>query len=193
MSVASAARRRTAAPVTAYIGLGANLGDVQATLDAAFFAIASLPGTTVLAASSLYRSAPVDAAGPDYLNAAMAIRTRLAPSSLLAALQRIERQHGRERSYRNAPRTLDLDLLLYGDAQISEPRLTVPHPRLAQRAFVLRPLAEIDSGLLIPGSGRVAGLLAAVSDQPVSRLPAQASAAPGASQGLVLPRSESSA
>jgi 2-amino-4-hydroxy-6-hydroxymethyldihydropteridine diphosphokinase len=128
----------------AYIGLGANLGaDLPATLTHAARALAALPRTHVVALSSAWRSARVDAGGPDFLNAVAALETAIAPLELLDALQAIELAHGRERPYRNAPRTLDLDLLLYGDVSIDTPRLTLPHPRLAERAFVLRPLLEI--------------------------------------------------
>jgi 2-amino-4-hydroxy-6-hydroxymethyldihydropteridine diphosphokinase len=128
----------------AYIGLGANLGaDLSATLTQAALRLAALPGTEVVALSSVWRSAPVDASGPDFLNAVAALDTALAPVELLDALQAIELAHGRERPFRNAPRTLDLDLLLYGDVTLHTPRLTLPHPRLGERAFVLRPLLEI--------------------------------------------------
>ena len=128
----------------AYVGLGANLGaDLASSLAQATARLALLPGTRVAAASSVWRSAPVEAAGPDFLNAVVALDTALAPADLLDALQAIEQIHGRERPYRNAPRTLDLDLLLYGALTLETPRLTLPHPRLGERAFVLRPLLEI--------------------------------------------------
>lgn len=128
----------------AYVGLGANLGDdIPAALTAAALSLAALPGTRVAALSSVWRSAPVDAGGPDFLNAVAALDTTLPPLDLLDALQAIELAHGRERPYRNAPRTLDLDLLLHGDQALDTPRLTLPHPRLGERAFVLRPLLEI--------------------------------------------------
>lgn len=127
----------------AWIGLGANLGERAAALRQAVRAIAALPGTQVLCTSSLYRSAPVDSGGPDYLNAVAHIATRLDAHALLAALQAIEQGAGRERPYRNAPRTLDLDLLLYGEQRITSAQLTVPHPRMFERAFVLLPLAEL--------------------------------------------------
>jgi len=152
-------------PVRAYIGLGANLGDAQAAVREALAALGTLPGTREVARSSLWRSAPVDAAGPDFINAVAALDTTLAPGPLLAELQRIEQAAGRERPYRNAPRTLDLDLLLYGDARIDTPSLTVPHPRLTQRAFVLRPLAEIDPARVS------AHQLSAVAGQAIERLP----------------------
>ncbi len=154
----------------AYIGLGANLGDARATLDAAFVALAGLPNTTLRAASSLYRSAPIESSGPDYLNAVVLLETRRTPQSLLTELQRIERAHGRERPHRNAPRTLDLDLLLYGNRRLSTATLTVPHPRLHERAFVLLPLAQIDPSLAIPGRGPLRGLLASVAGQRIDKL-----------------------
>ena len=126
-----------------FVGLGANLGDRQAALRAALAAIGQLPGTRVLRVSPLYGSAPVDAGGPDYLNAVAEIATTLAPQALLQALQTIEHSAGRERPYRNAPRTLDLDILWFGRQVIDTPTLTVPHPRMAERAFVLRPLADL--------------------------------------------------
>ena len=162
----------TDVPVHAWVGLGANLGDARTTLVAALAALGRLPDTTLLAASSVYRSAPIESTGPDYLNAVARLATRLAPTALLLELQRIEREHGRERPYRNAPRTLDLDLLLYGDECITSPALTVPHPRLHERAFVLVPLAELAPRLIIPGRGAVAGMLGAVVAQRVDRLPA---------------------
>jgi 2-amino-4-hydroxy-6-hydroxymethyldihydropteridine diphosphokinase len=154
----------------AYIGLGANLGDARAALEAALQAIAALPGTRLLRRSSLYRSAPIESSGPDYLNAVAELRTGLAPLELLHALQDIERNHGRERPYRNAPRTLDLDLLLHGDLTLDTPELTLPHPRLHLRAFVLLPLAELAPQLQIPGQGTVSDLLARVHDQPIEKV-----------------------
>lgn len=156
----------------AYIGLGANLGDARAALESALAALADLPDTTVLRRSSVWHSAPIDSSGPDYLNAVAELRTSLAPIDLLHRLQAIELAHGRERPYRNAPRTLDLDLLLHGELVMSTPELTLPHPRAHERAFVLAPLAELAPELLIPGRGRVADLLAAVADQRIERLAA---------------------
>lgn len=151
---------------TAYIGLGANLGDAPAALRAAIQALAALPGTQLLQCSALYRSAPVDATGPDFYNAVAALRTSLPPQELLAALQSIEAAAGRERPYRNAPRTLDLDILLFDALAIDTPTLTVPHPRMHERAFVLLPLAEI-----APAQVR-AEWLQAVRDQHIERLEA---------------------
>ncbi len=153
------------------MALGANLGDARAALDAAFVALAALPGTTLRAASSLYRTAPIDSSGPDYLNAVVRLDTALDPRQLLAALHAIEQHHGRARPYRNAPRTLDLDLLLHGCHRSRDPTLTLPHPRLHERAFVLRPLAEIAPRLTIPGRGAVVALLPRVADQRIDKLP----------------------
>ncbi len=131
------------AEVTAYVALGANLGDAATALREALVALNAVPGVRIQSASSLYRTAPIESSGPDYLNAVAEIATTLSAPALLEVLQAIESAAGRERPYRNAPRTLDLDLLLYGDARIDSPRLTVPHPRMGERAFVLVPLAEI--------------------------------------------------
>ncbi len=146
-------------PVVAYVGLGSNLGDSLATLRWALEALAALPGSTLTHQSSIYASAPVDATGPDYLNAVAQLQTGLTAPDLLAHLQALELQAGRERPYRNAPRTLDLDLLLYGDARIDSPHLVVPHPRMGERAFVLLPLAELAPHRVTPAQ------LRAVTDQ----------------------------
>jgi 2-amino-4-hydroxy-6-hydroxymethyldihydropteridine diphosphokinase len=160
-----------AVPVRAWVGLGANLGDPAATLRAALSELNSLPQTRVAAHSALYATAPQDAGGPDYCNAVARLETSLAPAALLAQLQGIEDAHGRERPQRNAPRTLDLDLLLYGDLQLQTPALTLPHPRVHQRAFVLVPLCEIDPAIDLPGLGPARDLLAATSSQPIRKLP----------------------
>jgi 2-amino-4-hydroxy-6-hydroxymethyldihydropteridine diphosphokinase len=154
----------------AYIGLGANLGDARTALDAALQALAALPRTRLLRRSSIYRSAPIESSGPDYLNAVAELRTGLAPHELLLELQAIERDHGRERPYRNAPRTLDLDLLLHDEQTLDTPELTLPHPRAHQRAFVLLPLAELAPQLDIPGHGPVMDLLAQVRDQSIEKV-----------------------
>ena len=164
MAVPHPAPLRMPDTTVAYIGLGANLGDAPAALRAALRAMSALPGTQVLQCSALYHSAPVDATGPDYHNAVAALRTTLAPHALLAALQSIEFAAGRERPYRNAPRTLDLDILLFGDEAMDTPTLTVPHPRMKERAFVLLPLAEIAPGQVS------AEWLAAVQGQRLERL-----------------------
>jgi 2-amino-4-hydroxy-6-hydroxymethyldihydropteridine diphosphokinase len=129
--------------VTAFIGLGANLGDAQAALQQALQALDQLPRTRLQRSSRIWRSAPVDASGPDYLNAVAQLETGLDAFELLRQLQALEQAAGRERPYRNAPRTLDLDLLLFGDARIDSAALTVPHPRMRERAFVLLPLQEL--------------------------------------------------
>lgn len=157
----------------ACIALGANLGDPASTLRAAFAALADLPDSRLLARSALYLSAPVGLSGqPDFVNAAARIETSLSPEALLDALLAIEQQFGRMRGERNGPRTLDLDLLLYDDRVISTPRLTVPHPRLHLRAFVLLPLADLDPDLPLPGRGSVAAWLPAVATQGIRRLDA---------------------
>ncbi|GAB4401011.1 MAG: 2-amino-4-hydroxy-6-hydroxymethyldihydropteridine diphosphokinase [Rhodoferax sp.] len=157
-------RSAVAGTVLAYVGLGANLGDAVATVRRALRDVALLPGCALVAQSSLYRSAPVDAAGPDFINAVMAIQTSLKAPELLLRLQHLEVLAGRQRPYRNAPRTLDLDLLLYGDLRLDTPSLTLPHPRMHQRAFVLLPLHEIAPQRVSPQA------LAAVRDQRVERL-----------------------
>ncbi|TDP06682.1 2-amino-4-hydroxy-6-hydroxymethyldihydropteridine diphosphokinase [Roseateles asaccharophilus] len=155
---------------TAYIGLGANLGDLPATLRMALGALAALPHSRLAAVSGAWRSAPIEAGGPDFLNAVARLETRLAPLVLLDALQAIEQVHGRERPYRNAPRTLDLDLLALDDLVMDEPRLQLPHARLHQRAFVLRPLLELAPALTLPGLGALTDWLPGVADQRLERL-----------------------
>ena len=155
----------------AYVGLGSNLGDARAHVLRAFEDLARLPETRLEARSALYRSAPVDAPGQaDYVNAAAGVDTELSAAQLLAALQDIEQRHGRERPYAHAPRTLDLDLLLYDEAAITSAMLTLPHPRMHQRAFVLAPLLELDPRLEVPGRGSVRELLARCAGQRVARL-----------------------
>lgn len=146
------------AEVTAHVALGANLGDARKALREAIAALEATSGVRVRLVSSLYRTAPVDSSGPDYLNAVAEVATTLTAPALLDALLAIEQTAGRERPYRNAPRTLDLDLLLYGESRIDSTRLTVPHPRMGERAFVLMPLAEIAPQLVSPEALRaVAG------------------------------------
>ena len=151
-------------PVIATIGLGANLGDARQAVQDAMLAIAAFEHCQLRAASPLYRSAPVDSSGPDYFNAVMQISTHLTAPDLLARLHQLERGAGRERPYRNAPRTLDLDILRYGTARIDSPTLTVPHPRMHQRAFVLRPLADIAPALVSVQD------LHAVADQAIEKV-----------------------
>ena len=157
--------------VTAYIGLGANLGNAHNTLQQALAATAALPDTSLLTVSSMYRSAPLRADGPDYVNAVAKITTSLSAYNLLGRLQGIEQHHGRVRPYPNAPRTLDLDILLYGDETIDDTTLTVPHPRMHERAFVLIPLAELNPDLKLP-QGTLDALISRCGDQRIERLPA---------------------
>ncbi len=153
-----------------FVGLGANLGDAHATLTAALRDLAGLPGTRLVATSSFYRSAPVQARGPDFVNAVAELATTLEPRALLQALHAIEDAHGRERPYVNAPRTLDLDLLLHGQRCEQEPGLTLPHPRLQERAFVLQPLLELAPHLVHPVLGSLDAWSAGVSGQRVHKL-----------------------
>jgi len=150
--------------VSACIALGANLGDARLTVLQAIQDIGCLPGCLVKAVSRLYRTAPHEARGPDFVNAVVRIDTRLTAPALLQALQALEHAAGRERPYVNAPRTLDLDVLLYGQGQIHSPLLTVPHPRMMDRAFVLRPLADV-----LPGFVQLQDLQR-VQDQPIDFL-----------------------
>lgn len=154
-----------------FIGLGANLGEPREQLRSAIEALERVGNSRVLAVSSFYASAPLGfSAQPDFVNSVAKLDTVLAPRALLDALLAIERAFGRRRSFRGAPRTLDLDLLLYGAQVISEPDLQVPHPRMHERAFVLAPLAEIAPECVIPGRGAVAELLAACAGQHIERL-----------------------
>lgn len=155
-----------------FIALGANLGDPVATVKAAILALRELPQTEFIAASSLYRTAPVGLKHqPDFINAVVELVAVSPAPTLLEALFGIEARFGRQRSVKNAPRTLDLDLLLYGDELSDDPQLTLPHPRLHERAFVLAPLAEIAPQLVIPGRGPVADLLLRCADQQIEKLP----------------------
>ena len=155
----------------AYIALGANLGDPAATVNAAFAALAELPQSTLTVRSALYRTAPVGILDqPEFVNAAARITTQLAPEALLDELLAIEQRFGRIRAERNGPRTLDLDILLYDDLVIETPRLTLPHPRLHLRAFVLYPLADLAPDLALPGRGSLAAWLPAVANQGIVRL-----------------------
>lgn len=150
--------------VQAFVALGANLGDPLTTVRQALHTLARTPGLRLVRASSLYRTAPFQARGPDFINAVAELATSWSAPELLDTLQRIERDAGRERPFRNAPRTLDLDLLLYGGATIESSRLTVPHPRMHERAFVLVPLAEIAPDRVVPSR------LTSVAGQPIERI-----------------------
>ena len=148
----------------AFIGIGANLGDARQAAKDAIVCLAQQVGITVLARSSLYRTAPVDAGGDDYYNAVVKVQTSFTAAQLLRICHHIEDQFGRERPFHNAPRTLDLDLLLFGDVSIDTETLTVPHPRITERAFVLVPWLEVDPEAKVTGRGRVADLAAGATD-----------------------------
>lgn len=155
----------------AFVALGANLGNPLITVIAASAALDSIAESRRVATSSLYRTAPIGLKNqPDFINAVVALETRLAPQALLEHLFAIEFQFGRQRSVRNAPRTLDLDLLLHGSSVVATSTLTLPHPRMHERAFVLAPLAEIAPQAFIPGHGTVAALLQACAGQQIERI-----------------------
>ena len=157
--------------IRAYVALGANLGAAAATVSAAATALAEIPQTSLVVVSSLYQTAPLGLKNqPDFINAVAAVDTALSPQALLESLFALEARFGRSRSVPNAPRTLDLDLLLYGEIRLDEAQLTLPHPRLHQRSFVLMPLAEIAPDCLIPGRGGVRDLLDGCRDQRIVRL-----------------------
>ena len=157
----------------AYVGLGANLGDAVQTIRSAIDALGRIPTTRIFRRSSLFVSAPVDATGNDFINAVVQVETGLDALSLLTELQNIEQAFGRERPFRNAPRTLDLDLLLYDQLEIHSDTLELPHPRMSSRAFVLLPLLELDPDIRIPGKGPASDYLPAVADQDIKPLSEQ--------------------
>lgn len=155
-------------PVRAWIGLGSNLGDAADCVRTAIQELGKLPGTTLGPVSGLYRTAPVGVIDqPDFCNAVAAVDTTLSPLELLSHLQTMEQDYGRVRTRRWGPRTLDLDVLTYGEQRINQPELTVPHPRLHERGFVLVPLAAVAPAMMVPGVGRVDELVAAVEAQDV--------------------------
>jgi 2-amino-4-hydroxy-6-hydroxymethyldihydropteridine diphosphokinase len=157
--------------VTSYVGVGSNLGDALHNVSAALATLHHLPQTKLHSHSSLFRSAPIDATGDDFINAVARVDSQLSAESLLAELQKIELSFGRERPFRNAPRTLDLDLLLYGDVKIATDILVVPHPRMTTRAFVILPLLELNPDVAIPGYGQASRYVQAISDQVVHVVP----------------------
>lgn len=156
--------------ITAFIGIGANLGDARQQVKNALNALAHLPQSQLSASSSLYSSAPVHATGPDYVNAVACMQTTLSAQQLLIELRKLEQLAGRERSIQNAPRTLDLDVLLYGDEVMHTDTLQVPHPRMHERAFVLLPLLEIAPELSIPKLGAAKQFLPHVANQTLHKL-----------------------
>jgi len=157
--------------IRAYIGLGSNLAEPRSQVERALQELAALPRCRLIGRSSLYRSAPVGhAAQPDFVNAVAALDTELDAHGLLRELQALEARHGRARSFPNAPRTLDLDLLLFGSERIADERLVVPHPRMHERAFVLEPLLEIAPQAEIPGHGSARACLGGQPGQKVERI-----------------------
>ncbi len=155
----------------AYIALGSNLDNPKMQIQDAFAELDEIELTRLLQTSSLYASAPWGYADqPDFVNAVAAVETELPPRRLLDELLKIETWHGRERSFANAPRTLDLDIALFGDDIVDEESLQIPHPRMHQRAFVLAPLAEIAPALVIPGQGAIAKLLERCNDPSLKRI-----------------------
>lgn len=156
--------------ITAYIGIGSNLGDAEGHVLRALTELDQLPTTQVTGQSSLFRTAPIDSSGDDYINAVARVTTSLSAEELLQALLALEQTFGRERPYFNAPRTLDLDVLLYGDEIIATPTLSVPHPRMTARAFVLIPLLQIDPFIIIPGQGAAHQFAPAVADQAIRKI-----------------------
>ena len=156
----------------AYVGIGSNLLDPAAQVKSALAELGGLPRSRLLKASSLYRTSPVGhTEQPDFVNAVASLETSLQPAQLLAELQKIEKQHGRRRSFKDAPRSLDLDLLLFDEIIQATAQLKLPHPRMHQRAFVLKPLLEIAPGIAIPGVGPAAARLPEIADQQVERIP----------------------
>jgi len=153
-----------------YVGIGSNLGNARDNVERAMRRLADIRDTQFVGQSDLFLTAPLEANGEDYVNAVVRIDTRLAASQLLQALQAIEQDFGRERPYPNAPRTLDLDLLLYGSQTVSTDTLTVPHPRLTQRAFVLIPLLQLDPLIVIPAHGPAHEFVPAVAGQPIRKI-----------------------
>lgn len=156
---------------TAFIGLGSNLDYPSSQLERAFSDLGDMPGGRLVARSSLYRSAPVGYLDqPDFVNAVAQLETSLTPQELLKSLLDIEHRHGRERTFRNAPRTLDLDVLLYDDMKLHEHGLTIPHPQMHLRAFVLQPLLELAPDCMIPGVGSAELALDACAGQVLERM-----------------------
>jgi 2-amino-4-hydroxy-6-hydroxymethyldihydropteridine diphosphokinase len=159
-------------PITAFIALGSNLGDPAGQIRSALRALDKLPDTRLLRQSSFYRNPPAGYLDqPEFVNAVAEIETRLAPRDLLEQLLAIERAHGRVRDFPNGPRTLDLDILLYGERTVREPGLTIPHPRMLERAFVLVPLVEIAPETVVPGGARISDLVRGVDASSMIKLP----------------------
>jgi len=154
----------------AFIGLGGNIGDTTQFIKDAIVCLAQNPELRILTRSCMYQSEPVDAEGPDFINAVVSVETQLPPEDLLAICQKIENTFGRERPYVNAPRTLDLDVLAYDDLSIQNDRLTIPHPRMIERSFVLFPLLEIAPDIDLPGFGKLTQYIPNVEHQRINRV-----------------------
>ena len=173
VSTAAVASTASVAPSSelAYVALGSNLEHPDRQVMRGFDDLDGIPDTRVLARSSLYRSAPVGyLEQPDFVNAVAKVETRLAPQALLSALLDIEQRHGRQRDRVNGPRTLDLDIVLYGNRTVNEPGLRIPHPRMQDRAFVVVPLAEIAPDADVPGQGAIRDLVARVDARTLTRM-----------------------
>jgi 2-amino-4-hydroxy-6-hydroxymethyldihydropteridine diphosphokinase len=154
----------------AFIGLGGNIGDTKQLIKDAIVCLAQNPELRVLTRSCMYQSAPVDAEGPDFINAVVSLETQLPPEDLLAICQKVENTFGRERPYVNAPRTIDLDVLAYDNISINNDRLTIPHPRMIERSFVLLPLLEIAPDIDLPGFGKLTKYIPNVENQRIEKV-----------------------
>ena len=158
-------------PAIAYIGIGSNVGEPQAQVARALRELEGLPDTRLIRHSSLYETEPVGLRDqPGFINAVAIVETALPPRALLDGLLEIERRHGRVRALKNGPRTLDLDVLLYGSLRVNDDGLTIPHPRMHERGFVLEPLLEVDADCMIPGLGRAAQFRQRTLDQGVRKI-----------------------
>lgn len=154
----------------AFIGLGGNIGDAKQLIKDAIVCLAQRPELRVKTRSCMYKSAPIDATGNDFINAVISIETSIQPKELLAICHQVENEFGRDRPFVNAPRTLDLDLLIYDEVEINDEHLTIPHPRLTERAFVLLPLLEISPNLGLPGLGQLSQYLQHVEHQRIEKV-----------------------
>jgi len=157
----------------AFIGLGGNVGDTRQILTDAVICLAQIPSIQINARSCFYISSPVDAPGDDYINNVLAISTTLEPKSLLYACQSVEKHFGRERPYEKAPRTLDIDVLIYDDFTSDDPELIIPHPRMTERMFVLLPLLELEPEIALPLHGKLKNKISDLSWQKIEKLPTQ--------------------
>jgi 2-amino-4-hydroxy-6-hydroxymethyldihydropteridine diphosphokinase len=154
----------------AFIGLGGNIGDTKQLIKDAIVCLAQHPELRILTRSCMYQSAPVDAEGDDYINAVISLETQISPEELLRICQQVELSFGRERPYLNAPRTLDLDVLAYDQIAINNDALTIPHPRMIERSFVLYPLLEIAPDIDLPGFGKLTKYIPNVKHQRIEKV-----------------------